>query len=232
MRWGTATIAVAFTALLQSCSTIAATSGSCTGLEKKFPRSGSVVCCPSGCGVCGGAKCATAPVPDAKTSCCPGPVVRSGKMCGANDPGPCVVHKPGDPTCSTGVLADDGKHCCPASCGQCGGDGCENAEGGRKLCCLKSRRKADSENSCDKFDPPCVLSPGSSNKAVGSAPTTQAAGAGASARSGGAVSLDNGGSGAKDQAASGSGVGSWGIAVVAVAMAVVTVCVCCLRSRD
>ncbi|CDJ36128.1 uncharacterized protein EMH_0007950 [Eimeria mitis] len=33
-----------------------------------------------------------------------------------------------DPSCSSGVLSEDGAVCCAASCGSCGGDGCEDRE--------------------------------------------------------------------------------------------------------
>eukprot|EP00307_Rebecca_sp_RCC1486_P007626 CAMPEP_0119430582 /NCGR_PEP_ID=MMETSP1335-20130426/44355_1 /TAXON_ID=259385 /ORGANISM="Chrysoculter rhomboideus, Strain RCC1486" /LENGTH=221 /DNA_ID=CAMNT_0007456343 /DNA_START=20 /DNA_END=685 /DNA_ORIENTATION=+ len=134
-------------------------SSMCTGIEKRFPRSGSVVCCPIGCGQCGGSKCASAPVPNPQSSCCPGPIVRKGEMCEAGSPGPCVLKKAGDPTCASNILAEDGKHCCPKSCGVCGGEDCASAPGGRKACCLPSRRKAGDERSCSKIDPPCIITP-------------------------------------------------------------------------
>jgi hypothetical protein len=132
----------------------------CTGIEKKFPRSGSVVCCPSACGMCGGAKCSKAPVPNAQQTCCPGPIVRSGKQCEAGDAGPCLIKRSGDPTCASGIIHSDNKHCFPAACGDSAGvePDCDKAPGGRKACCIPSRRKADSPRECNKLDPPCVLS--------------------------------------------------------------------------
>ena len=35
--------------------------------------------------------------------------------------------------CANGIL--DGRACCPAACGQCGGGGCGSAPGGREQCC-------------------------------------------------------------------------------------------------
>lgn len=149
----------------------------CTGIEQKFPRTGSVLCCPKACGACGGATCSKAPVDDAIHQCCPGPIKRAGRKCGEGDAGPCVLKLPGDPTCSTGVVVDG--YCYPAGCGKHAGQkpDCVNALGNasssdartprttRALprqsqeCCPPSARKMqDSPRDCSKLDPPCKLS--------------------------------------------------------------------------
>ncbi|KAJ1620559.1 hypothetical protein T492DRAFT_847728 [Pavlovales sp. CCMP2436] len=137
----------------------AGASAMCAGIERRFPRSGSVVCCPAVCGTCGGAQCSKAPVPNAQATCCPGPIVRAGRQCEANDSGPCLIKKAGDPSCATGTLLNDKKHCFPTTCGEKAGvePGCALQPGGRKMCCLPSRRKTDSPRDCAKVDPPCVI---------------------------------------------------------------------------
>ena len=44
--------------------------------------------------------------------------------------------------------------CCPASCGHCGGRGCEEREGGRQACCALDIQTAG--RSCNGTAPPCV----------------------------------------------------------------------------
>lgn len=60
-----------------------------------------------------------------------------------------------DPTCATGIL--QGTTCCEHSCGSCGGPDCGSLPGGSAGCCTRAIEEAN--QSCDKTDPPCVLSP-------------------------------------------------------------------------
>ena len=60
-----------------------------------------------------------------------------------------------DPTCATGIL--QGTTCCEHSCGACGGPDCGDLPGGSAGCCTRAIEEAN--QSCDKTDPPCVVSP-------------------------------------------------------------------------
>ncbi|CDJ45915.1 hypothetical protein, conserved [Eimeria brunetti] len=60
-----------------------------------------------------------------------------------------------DPSCSSGVLSEDGVVCCAASCGSCGGDGCEEREGGLAGCCAK--HIVSSALPCAVTTAPCVM---------------------------------------------------------------------------
>lgn len=46
-----------------------------------------------------------------------------------------------------------GKICCPQSCGQCGGSGCNRRPGGQN-CCMSTVKKLG--RSCDRYAPPCI----------------------------------------------------------------------------
>ncbi|KAL8275047.1 hypothetical protein Esti_001103 [Eimeria stiedai] len=60
-----------------------------------------------------------------------------------------------DPSCSSGVPSEDGSGCCLASCGTCGGDGCEDREGGLMGCCLTHIRS--SALPCELSNAPCIM---------------------------------------------------------------------------
>ncbi|CDI85837.1 hypothetical protein, conserved [Eimeria praecox] len=63
-----------------------------------------------------------------------------------------------DPSCSSGVLSEGGEACCVASCGTCGGDGCEDREGGLPGCCAK--HILSSALPCAVATAPCVMGGG------------------------------------------------------------------------
>ena len=65
----------------------------------------------------------------------------------ANDP----THA--DPECENGVLA--GPVCCAASCGICGGTGCNDRPGGSESCCAGTIQAKN--QSCDDHVAPCVV---------------------------------------------------------------------------
>ena len=46
--------------------------------------------------------------------------------------------------------------CCPASCGKCGGDGCESRPGGRTACCVKDVQKTAPPCATNGWTPPCA----------------------------------------------------------------------------
>ncbi|CAM9215757.1 unnamed protein product [Pylaiella littoralis] len=54
------------------------------------------VCCPLGCGKCGGDDCATFRAPDyGEFSCCPDTIIASGRMCSSPSIGnaPCIINR-------------------------------------------------------------------------------------------------------------------------------------------
>jgi hypothetical protein len=57
-----------------------------------------------------------------------------------------------DPNCRTGIRA--GRTCCPLSCGQCGGKGCDKFPGGGTSCCVSTIKL--SGVSCLTTGPPCT----------------------------------------------------------------------------
>lgn len=55
--------------------------------------------------------------------------------------------------CTAGILDDTQRHCCPKSCGKCGGIGCDRRPGGGSVCCGGSLKQ-----SCytSEGPPPCT----------------------------------------------------------------------------
>ncbi len=62
----------------------------------------------------------------------------------------------GDPRCEEGIAS--GTACCAASCGECGGTGCSEREGGADACCTS--HIAESGRSCLSVEAPCILDEG------------------------------------------------------------------------
>lgn len=58
--------------------------------------------------------------------------------------------------CSFGILHQDGKVCCDAKCGQCGGSGCGNLPGGSSRCCTGKVAKLG-RPCADGSDVACVV---------------------------------------------------------------------------
>ena len=54
-----------------------------------------------------------------------------------------------------GILAKGGQACCAASCGKCGGKGCNDLPGGKTACCSKEVEKKG--DSCLTHKAPCVV---------------------------------------------------------------------------
>lgn len=108
-------------------------------------------CCAASCGSCGGSGCSKRE--GGAEACCSSTIMDSGRSCDQFPP-PCVIVGDGDPTCATGIRKDSA--CCASSCGKCGGIGCSSRSGGADACCT-SNIIADSEKTCDKYPPPCVI---------------------------------------------------------------------------
>ncbi|CAN0438128.1 unnamed protein product, partial [Ectocarpus fasciculatus] len=126
-----------------------------------------VVCCPLGCGQCGGTGCSTAGADNglASDSCCGGGVKSTGNYCDDTGVAPCIYGSAPDDdesTCSNGLEGIDhkGEVCCPVRCGQCGGSGCSSSGAeyglGEESCC--SSGVNDSGRYCDDTnEAPCII---------------------------------------------------------------------------
>eukprot|EP00752_Nemacystus_decipiens_P008459 g7561.t1 len=128
----------------------------------------SSVCCPVGCGDCGGSGCAKFNL-DLGKDCCTGHVKDSGVLCSEAKSAPCIIDTatvdPGDDdsvddtqTCPgniPGINAND-KVCCALSCGTCAGEGCSSRPGGADACCGSGVKAA--QGLCSETgEAPCVL---------------------------------------------------------------------------
>ena len=69
----------------------------------------------------------------------------------------------GDNLCERGIFG--GEACCEASCGVCGGTGCDQRPGGGAACCGGEILKAN--RSCDTHAAPCAINPESQRKPLG-----------------------------------------------------------------
>ncbi|CAB1098365.1 unnamed protein product [Ectocarpus sp. CCAP 1310/34] len=129
-----------------------------------------VVCCPLGCGQCGGTGCNTSGAAAGLdgSSCCGGSIKASGKYCDETNDAPCIIGSSPAPsptpseTCSNGVEGIDGNGvvCCPLGCGQCGGAGCTTSGAaaglGADSCCGGSIKASDEY--CDETnEAPCII---------------------------------------------------------------------------
>jgi len=117
-------------------------------------------CCDSICGdSCGTEECGNV----SADNCCASTIITENKSCDTNDP-PCVITSTDENasdsrTCSEigGLLSTlDGVTCCLASCGYCGGFGCDKKPGGVQGCCMTFITPLN--KSCDTNDPPCTVS--------------------------------------------------------------------------
>lgn len=119
------------------------TAGVCT-----VPIDGVVTCCPLGCGLCGGSGCEDFPL--GPENCCRNRILANNRFCFRNQV-PCAIQVEG---ICTPVLASGKKVCCPDSCRECGGTGCETRPGGAQNCCVGPIEA--SGKSCTNNPPPCV----------------------------------------------------------------------------
>eukprot|EP01083_Nonionella_stella_P133682 406453_1 len=62
-----------------------------------------------------------------------------------------------DPFCENGIANSGKTYCCAASCGACGGSGCNSRPGGNTNCCQSKIVAAG--KSCDEYDAPCLIEP-------------------------------------------------------------------------
>ena len=130
------------------------------------PSADGLACCPASCGSCGGtAECLmNTPGADVPSSeCCQGPISSSGNFCTNSTP-PCLMQADlqevslRTDSCEAfgGILDPASLQCCAASCGSCGGAGCEARPGGPANCCIddvSSQNKMCSSS----VHPPCTL---------------------------------------------------------------------------
>eukprot|EP00903_Cladosiphon_okamuranus_P016037 g14807.t2 len=104
------------------------------------------VCCPAGCGKCGGSGCAKFNL-DLGKSCCTNDVKATGTLCSVSKSAPCIIDTatvdPDDDsvddtqTCPGGIPGINASDtvCCALSCGTCAGKGCSSRPGGSEACC-------------------------------------------------------------------------------------------------
>ncbi|CAB1104565.1 MEP12 [Ectocarpus sp. CCAP 1310/34] len=139
-----------------------------------------VVCCPIGCGQCGGDGCSTAGSANGlgSESCCGGGVKSLGVYCDDTNEAPCIIGSAPDTddvdsgiseesaddtqTCSNGIEGIDhkGEVCCPLACGQCGGTGCGSAGSAFELdgeSCCSSQVLAGNVYCEDTNAAPCII---------------------------------------------------------------------------
>ncbi|CAM9628235.1 unnamed protein product, partial [Ectocarpus sp. 12 AP-2014] len=127
-----------------------------------------VVCCPLGCGQCGGAGCSRAGAANGLNagSCCGGGIKYNGNYCDDTGEAPCIYGSApeaddGDGTCSDGIEGIDGNGvvCCPLGCDQCGGTGCFTAGAANGLdsgVCCKGSIKSSGNYCDDTGEAPCI----------------------------------------------------------------------------
>jgi len=89
-------------------------------------------CCADSCGECGGEGCGSQP--GGKEQCCVGTI--GNNTCVDATSVACKLPTPPPMWCKQGTLNKKGSHCCPDSCGECGGEGCGSRPGGKEQCCV------------------------------------------------------------------------------------------------
>lgn len=125
-----------------------------------IPDATGLMCCSSSCGSCGGTGC------DARDGgadgCCGDNLEAANVPCGHP---PCLMETHAmaqvrdaqvfSASCKAhgGIPDPSGLKCCAASCGQCGGTGCEMRSGGAEMCCGDNLAAAD--ETCG--EPACVF---------------------------------------------------------------------------
>jgi len=106
-------------------------------------------CCPKACGQCGGLGCDMRP--GGGSQCCGGSI---NAACHTSaGPPPCAYsHEVASPPqaflsdtpsldrCHDGIVDSRGIFCCPSTCGECGGLGCDMRPGGGSQCCGSSMK--------------------------------------------------------------------------------------------
>jgi len=131
-----------------------------------LPSADGLACCSASCGACGGPNCSA--LAGGQSSCCQGAITERGQLCGSP---PCLMalsefedaaqQDVRRKTCASsfgGFWANTSLQCCAASCGMCGGQGCESAPGGASKCCLDQEEGA---RVCSDGHPaPCTLAAG------------------------------------------------------------------------
>mmetsp|Transcript_2989 Transcript_2989/g.4534 ORF Transcript_2989/g.4534 Transcript_2989/m.4534 type:complete len:522 (+) Transcript_2989:63-1628(+) len=104
-------------------------------------------CCISSCGVCGGFGCDRRV--GGASACCTSQITQSCSNSGLL----CLATESDSSICQNGGIIDSSSSfCCPLSCGQCGGYGCNSRPGGDSNCCTSKIT-----NSCNSNGPPCKI---------------------------------------------------------------------------
>ena len=96
-----------------------------------FDSADGQICCPVGCGDCGGSDCATMGSNSGldQTSCCGSEVLNNTDLCSTLLEAPCINGISENPKCSNSLDGFDNavsSVCCPVGCGTgCGGTDCQ-----------------------------------------------------------------------------------------------------------
>merc|ERR1712060_633317 len=122
---------------------------------------GGTACCKASCGTCGGPGCERRP--GGGGGCCQGVISKNRRLCGGRVKTPCNIQqfvqasKRAEYYCKRNYngIFNGGTACCKASCGKCGGPGCEKRRGGGAGCCQGVINKSD--KICGLNKAPCKL---------------------------------------------------------------------------
>eukprot|EP00752_Nemacystus_decipiens_P011654 g10344.t1 len=143
----------------------------CSNLVKGYEDEVNGVCCPRDCEVCEEDGCS-----DRGEGCCPSDVLDSGILCSDSEESPCIMEYADDSSdsddssddepeemCTDGVPGLlDNNACCPTSCGECGGDGCSERDGGDefsgRLACCRGAVLSLGRVCSDTVGAPCEVS--------------------------------------------------------------------------
>lgn len=113
-----------------------------------LPICTSEVCCFASCGTCGGDGCSK--LPGGKRKCCADEILKNGPKCSARTTEGCVrTRNTPYPILKDGVF-------CAASCGTCGGSGCNKRRGGENKCCISTIKERGLRCTAKRIDG-CVV---------------------------------------------------------------------------
>ncbi|CAM9224565.1 unnamed protein product [Choristocarpus tenellus] len=132
------------------------------------------ICCVGACGTCGGAGCGLIPGTNGPSDCCVTEIWDSGVMCSETVGAPCILSAPESVSNSTcpgtdvaGLRDPVEDVCCPAECGECGGEGCGRIPGTTANECCASNIMMARVLCSESGEAPCII-----DQAVGNLTST------------------------------------------------------------